>query len=56
VKAERRAERRRWLYRHPDAVIGWVVVALGVLLIPLPGPGWLVVAAGAVVLVAGALV
>ncbi|MEP7369623.1 MAG: PGPGW domain-containing protein [Dermatophilaceae bacterium] len=56
VKAERRVERRRWLSRHPDVLIGWLVVALGLLLIPLPGPGWLLLAAGALLLVAGATV
>jgi hypothetical protein len=54
VKAARALERRRWLSRHPDALIGWFAVALGLLLIPLPGPGWLLLTAGALLLVAGA--
>jgi Putative transmembrane protein (PGPGW) len=56
VKAGRRVERRRWMSRHPDTLIGWIVVALGLLLIPLPGPGWSLLAAGALLLVAGATV
>ena len=56
VKAERRAERRRWMIRHPDSLIGGIAGGLGLLLIPLPGPGWPVLAAGALVLVAGAAV
>ena len=56
VKAERRAERRRWLGRHPDTVIGCVAVTFGLLLIPLPGPGWSLFAVGALLLVAGATV
>jgi hypothetical protein len=56
VKGERRAQRRRWVSRHPDTLVGWAAVALGLLLIPLPGPGWLVFATGALLLVAGAVV
>ena len=54
VKAERRAERRRWMNRHPDTLIGGTAAVVGLLLIPLPGPGWSLLAAGALLLVAGA--
>lgn len=54
VKAGRRAERRRWISRHPDTMIGWTAAVLGLLLIPLPGPGWPLLVAGALLLVAGA--
>ena len=46
---------RRWLSRHPQlergyrigiAVIGTLLVLGGLVLVPLPGPGWLVVFAG----------
>lgn len=56
VKADRRAERRRWLSRHPDTLIGCFAVALGLLLIPLPGPGWPLVATGVLLLVAGLVI
>ncbi|MFC7488128.1 PGPGW domain-containing protein [Knoellia sp. CPCC 206453] len=53
VKAQRRSARFRWMSLHPDTVIGWTFVSIGVVLVPLPGPGWLLVAAGALLLVAG---
>lgn len=56
VKARRRAEQRRWMGRHPDTLIGWIAVAFGLLLIPLPGPGWPLLGAGALLLAAGATV
>ena len=56
VEAGRRVERRRWMSRHPDTLIGWIAIAFGLLLIPLPGPGWSLLAAGALLLVAGATV
>ena len=56
VKAQRRAERRRWLRRHPDTLIGLSAAALGLALVPLPGPGWTILAAGVALLGAGALV
>jgi uncharacterized protein (TIGR02611 family) len=37
-------------YRFAVAVVGGAVVAFGLLTIPLPGPGWLTVIAGLVVL------
>lgn len=42
------AESRRWnrVYRIAVAVVGVVVLALGILAIPYPGPGWLIVFAG----------
>jgi uncharacterized protein (TIGR02611 family) len=36
----------RWAYRAGVAVLGLVTVVLGVLLVPLPGPGWLIVFVG----------
>ena len=41
-----RHQQRGKLYRIAFAVIGIVIILLGVVLIPLPGPGWLVVAIG----------
>ncbi len=38
------------VYRGVVAVVGFGVVVLGLLLIPLPGPGWLIVFAGLAVL------
>jgi uncharacterized protein (TIGR02611 family) len=35
-----------WIYRALIAVLGGLVVILGFILIPAPGPGWLVVFAG----------
>jgi uncharacterized protein (TIGR02611 family) len=49
----RRVARRRSLdsvYRALVGVVGALVVALGLVTIPLPGPGWLTVIAGLVVL------
>jgi len=47
---------RSWLYdQHPIlqityklliAVVGFLVVAVGLVMVPLPGPGWLIVFAG----------
>lgn len=54
VKAERRATQRRWISRHPDTLIGGIAAGFGLPLIPLPGPGWPLLVAGALVLVAGA--
>lgn len=53
VKAERRAERRRWISGHPDTVIGLAAVVAGLLLMPLPGPGWPLLMTGVLLLVAG---
>ena len=36
--------------RLANLVGGWALVAVGIVLIPLPGPGWLVVGIGLVVL------
>ncbi|RJK92995.1 TIGR02611 family protein [Vallicoccus soli] len=36
----------RGAYRATVAVLGAAVVALGVVLLPLPGPGWLIIFAG----------
>lgn len=51
VKRERRVERRRWLRRHPDTLIAVILMAFGLLLIPLPGPGWALLSAGVLLLV-----
>lgn len=42
----RRSRALDGIYRTAIAVIGAVIVVAGVLLIPLPGPGWLIVFAG----------
>jgi uncharacterized protein (TIGR02611 family) len=42
--------RVRWAYRLAVAVLGVVVAALGLVLVPLPGPGWLVVFLGIAIL------
>jgi uncharacterized protein (TIGR02611 family) len=41
-----RHQQRGKLYRISFAAIGIVIILLGVILIPLPGPGWLIVAIG----------
>jgi uncharacterized protein (TIGR02611 family) len=41
-----RHQQRGRLYRVVFAVLGILVVLLGLVLVPLPGPGWLVVALG----------
>ncbi|MFC5928420.1 TIGR02611 family protein [Cryobacterium melibiosiphilum] len=48
-RARARVERHphlRWLYRAAVAVLGVVIVVVGIVLIPLPGPGWLIVFVG----------
>ena len=40
----------RRVFKIGVAVVGTVVVAIGVVLIPYPGPGWLVVFAGLAIL------
>jgi uncharacterized protein (TIGR02611 family) len=40
----------RSLRRLANLVGGWVLVVVGIILIPLPGPGWLVVGIGLLVL------
>ncbi|MFO7689474.1 MAG: TIGR02611 family protein [Cryobacterium sp.] len=42
--------RLRWLYRLLVGLIGGVIVLIGVILIPLPGPGWLTVFVGMAIL------
>lgn len=44
-RKERHRQRGR-LYRISFAAIGIMMILLGVILIPLPGPGWLIVALG----------
>jgi len=50
---------RAWIHRHPRlrapyrvlvAVVGLTVIAIGLVLVPLPGPGWLIVFVGVAVL------
>lgn len=36
----------RWVYRLAVALLGTVIIVVGVILIPLPGPGWLIVFLG----------
>lgn len=36
----------RWSYKSLVAVIGIAIIIVGLILIPLPGPGWLIVFAG----------
>ena len=57
--ADRQPRRPRWatrsrgtlaLYRFAVALLGGLVLAVGVVLIPYPGPGWLVVFAGLAIL------
>jgi uncharacterized protein (TIGR02611 family) len=40
----------RWLYRILVGLLGVAIVLVGVVLIPLPGPGWLIVFLGIAVL------
>ncbi|WP_082489862.1 PGPGW domain-containing protein [Frigoribacterium sp. Leaf172] len=42
--------RLRWIYKLGVAVVGLLVVGLGLILVPLPGPGWLIVFVGVAVL------
>ncbi|KQX61787.1 PGPGW domain-containing protein [Angustibacter sp. Root456] len=56
VQLERRAAGRAWARSHSLSALGWLVVAAGLLLVPLPGPGAPIVLAGVVILVVGALV
>ena len=43
---KRRHQERSRAYRVVFAVLGVVLIVLGLLLVPLPGPGWLIVAVG----------
>ena len=43
-------DRRPPLRRLANLVGGWALVVVGIILIPLPGPGWLVVGIGLLVL------
>lgn len=40
----------RWAYKVLVAIAGITIIAVGVILIPLPGPGWLIVFFGLAVL------
>jgi uncharacterized protein (TIGR02611 family) len=53
------ARLRGWIHRHPRlrapyrvlvAMVGFGVVVIGLILVPLPGPGWLIVFIGVAVL------
>ena len=41
-----RYPRLRWAYRLGIAVLGTLIVIVGLILVPLPGPGWLIVFLG----------
>ena len=43
-------EKRRHLRRLANLIGGWVIIVVGIILIPLPGPGWLIVGMGLLVL------
>lgn len=36
----------RWVYRVAVGLLGTLIIVVGVVLIPLPGPGWLIVFLG----------
>lgn len=42
--------RLRWIYRTLVGVLGSTVAVIGLMLVPLPGPGWLVVFLGIAIL------
>ncbi|MCY7290075.1 MAG: TIGR02611 family protein [Cryobacterium sp.] len=42
--------RMRWVYRTLVGVLGSTVAVIGLLLVPLPGPGWLIVFLGIAIL------
>jgi uncharacterized protein (TIGR02611 family) len=42
--------RVRWIYRALVGLFGAVIVGVGLILVPLPGPGWLIVFLGIAVL------
>jgi uncharacterized protein (TIGR02611 family) len=47
VRARKQRHRQRGrFYRVSFATVGFGMIALGLVLIPLPGPGWLVIALG----------
>ena len=51
VRARVRSTRAgRWAWRCGVGVLGVAVIALGIVLLPLPGPGWLIVFAGLAIL------
>jgi len=61
ARPSRRRRRPRWatrspgmlaLYRVGVALVGGLVLAVGIVLIPYPGPGWLIVFAGLAILAA----
>ena len=41
-----RRKRAPWYIRWPRMLLGFVVTLVGVVLLPLPGPGWVIIAAG----------
>lgn len=42
----RRTTAGRWAWRGLITVVGVAVIAVGIVLLPLPGPGWVVIFAG----------
>ena len=46
----RRTRTTHLIYRVVVGVVGTLVIALGIVLLPLPGPGWLVIFAGLAIL------
>ncbi len=46
----RRTRTTRLVYRAIVGVVGTLVIVLGIVLLPLPGPGWLVIFAGLAIL------
>jgi uncharacterized protein (TIGR02611 family) len=46
----RRTRTTRLIYRFVVGIVGTLVIALGIVLLPLPGPGWLVIFAGLAIL------
>lgn len=46
----RRTRTTHLVYRIVVGVVGGLVIALGIVLLPLPGPGWLVIFAGLAIL------
>ena len=45
-----RHPRIRWAYRLAIGLLGTVIAVVGLLLVPLPGPGWLIVFLGIAIL------
>ena len=50
VSARRPPPHQHWIRHVLRQVLGWTLIILGLIDIPLPGPGWLIVGLGAIVL------